>query len=584
VSKNKPVRLLKDLAPMKTLRWFSAVLFLSNVILFAQENRGLSEADIVRLHSAGFSDDTIVHQIQYEGVSFHLDASTTIRLKAAGISETVINALLTRGTGQDSGPHDSALIAKQLYAEQKYDQLRQYLQQQLTEHLERTDASKLRSLLILVSLRQDDLGAAKSQLSILDQDQSTAGQTYAKKVRATVTGYETAQADKQKLVVALNSFDAKKAKQIISDLSVSDAQKAILRAQIALYEGQYDDARKLALGAENIGSISLKMRDKIDETEASYTRLSAEIDSQLYSPLVPSDCLNYPGWFQKHESEFSSLSLTGFLNKTQELFVVAPLNERSLDLQFFSAILSSPAESVIRIGDQILGSKGSITLPFYASDRFFSVVIDFDRHRVYTKDDPHQFSVNYVIHLPGPHTRKQSTNPNVHNLEAFDLAFNDIPAIEQHVGRTGWSTVTWMSKESYALKLGPHSVAPNYAFMQYMDCVAGQPAGKRATRNIGAYLAHVIGRPDVKVALDEEKDRGGTSTFEAVMLGAVAGSLGATGNVAGQQMVLQAADSEIAANVKMAEQQSKQWASVLSLQMQALDVGIFKDLEQMLNL
>ena len=114
--------------------------------------------------------------------------------------------------------------------------------------------------MILASLRQDDLGAAKSQLAFLDQDQSTAGQTYAKKVKAAVAGYETAQADKQKLVVALNSFDAKKAKQIISDLSVSDAQKAILRAQIALYEGQYDEARKLALSAEDAGEYVVLFR------------------------------------------------------------------------------------------------------------------------------------------------------------------------------------------------------------------------------------------------------------------------------------------------------------------------------------
>ena len=41
------------------------------------------------------------------------------------------------------------------------------------------------------------------------------------------------------------------------------------------------------------------------------------------------------------------------------------------DLLFFTAALTSAPDSVERVGDRILAAKGSLVMPFYASDRFF---------------------------------------------------------------------------------------------------------------------------------------------------------------------------------------------------------------------
>ncbi len=68
----------------------------------------ISLVDVVELSQAGWNDDAIIHLIEVTGSRFVLDAEAQVTLKAEGVSETVIQALLE---ARDPEAHQSSETA-----------------------------------------------------------------------------------------------------------------------------------------------------------------------------------------------------------------------------------------------------------------------------------------------------------------------------------------------------------------------------------------------------------------------------------------------------------------------------------------
>ena len=60
--------------------------------------------DVVAMSKDGVSDSLILQKIRYSGKSFHLDARDVHDLKAAGVSDEVISAMLRTEGRDDWGP------------------------------------------------------------------------------------------------------------------------------------------------------------------------------------------------------------------------------------------------------------------------------------------------------------------------------------------------------------------------------------------------------------------------------------------------------------------------------------------------
>lgn len=61
--------------------------------------------DVVQMHKDGIADSLVVQKIVFSGKTFHLEADDLHALKAAGVSDEVISAMLRteyQGEGQDS--------------------------------------------------------------------------------------------------------------------------------------------------------------------------------------------------------------------------------------------------------------------------------------------------------------------------------------------------------------------------------------------------------------------------------------------------------------------------------------------------
>ena len=489
-------------------RWFATFVVLASTLVLAQGNKGLSEADIIRLHAAGLSDDTIIQQIQHDGVFFQTDANTTIRLKAAGISENVIKALFGGGnaSARPSSNFEIFSQTKVLYEEKQYGKLADLLRAQLSSS---PKDFRSRTILIMTLLKISDRADADAEYSKLRSFTDGDAKPYVRQVESVVSQLAKLEASKTKLVAALQDWRADEALQEITNMPLSDTQKDLLRVYILAYEGKFADA-KATFG--NISFPSYQQRQQateilahIDSTSDAFDRLMKIVDFHIYSDLDPSWCFIAPQWWNRLQ-DLHQLSLKEYLNAISQLLTISPLNSHVMDVAFHGQLLLGKYEELEQLGDKIINAKGDIKVPFYASDRFFNLVVDARQHRIFSEADQHAFRVRYTITWPQTIHENVETNGWTPDLVPFDLPFATISSISQH---TGMNQGKGLASHSYALKFEPGGLAPQYALMAYLYCTEGEAAGKSATRSLGLYLQHVISRSDLKAHLEDPSKRSG---------------------------------------------------------------------------
>jgi tetratricopeptide (TPR) repeat protein len=561
----------------------------------AQERKALSEAEIISLHKAGLSDQVILNQIQQDGLSFHSDASTTIRLKAAGISENVINAILTFGS---KGPvvADSQVTGvdvRILYKEGKYGEAVDHINADLQEH---PNNAKDRTLLIMVYLKLGRKELAMKELEKLKaQPPTDETKLYIAKVNELLTSLSAKEEIKAKLTSALQNYNATKAEELINQLPASKFQKQILILYLRLYQGKYDDARKVVSSAE-VSSFSDQQKveaiqAQIATAETSFNQLTRRIETYQHSPLVPSVCFHAQTWPGNPDmlhttfSDFNSISLDEYLSLIKKFSQLAPLNETVLDTVFHGEIIVGKYEDLEEVGDRILKAKGSIKIPFYSKDRYFDVVIDQINQRLFTEPDSHPFTVRYTAH-GGSLKFDENANPWNAELVPFDLTFDQITAIHQKAHYRGVPDL--LERNSYALKFEPTGVAPNYALMHYLHCLAGADAQETATRNLGKFVVHVIGGPNIKqdlVTPDKAHTFGDTLTMG--LLAVYGGMATARGDTQAVQLSSEASQllaTDAANKQAVLSEQQAAWYSMMTTQAFAFLEGTdFAGLEKLVG-
>jgi hypothetical protein len=94
-----------------------AVLVLLCAVFAAASAQAVTLKDLIDLTKAGLGDDVLVALIEVDGGVFDIDAATLTRLKAAGVSEKVIVALVKSGRARPA-PQEPQTLAS-VVAEQQ---------------------------------------------------------------------------------------------------------------------------------------------------------------------------------------------------------------------------------------------------------------------------------------------------------------------------------------------------------------------------------------------------------------------------------------------------------------------------------
>jgi hypothetical protein len=547
---------------------------LCGTVLHAQ---ALSEQNLIDLKKAGVDKAILVQQIEKDGISFPMDAATTIRLKNLGFADEVLSALINVGSKKPSLTADDPV--KTLYAQGKYPELCDYLKTQLTSN---PTNYRLRTILIGALLKINQQPAALAELEKLrDQSQNPNSKPYLDRASLLVSSWQKQQEGKSKLLAALQNYNYPDADSAINQIAASPMQKQILHMLIDSYAAKFDSPVGASSEFQNISFTDQQKLDvikaKSSEAKTTYEALMKRVDVYSHSPLVPSFC-EADG--MNLVPDFKQLSLLEYSDLVGKLSRLAPLSEDVMDLAFHVTLLSSKYEDLQLLGEKILAAQGHIKIPFYARDRFFTLVIDTKMKRLYTEPDPHPFSVRYVLGgglLPNVH-QDRAQNDSLSDLVPFNLAFDEIRSVSQKAGRR---TNHLFVSHSYALSLEPTGVAPNYALMQFLFCTEGEEAELQATRNLAVFVLHVIGKPNLKAELaDPKKASRGSGLGDALVAfyGATNGRT-ALGEAAMQTMADNKTKSEIAA-----EQQQATWQVMLAKDYSGLlDGSVFDGLDKLVE-
>jgi len=98
---------------------------------------------------------------------------------------------------------------------------------------------------------------------------------------------------------------------------------------------------------------------------------------------------------------------------------------------------------------------------------------------------------------------------------------------------TGHIASDYIKGQPYVLKFSPIGQTPNYVVMLLLGCTAGSEAQMRATRNLGQYVVHVIGKKDLHVELvDPSKKPSNYGWMLGAMTAFYGGLASQTGNTA----------------------------------------------------
>jgi hypothetical protein len=476
---------------------------LSQISAFAQvsSSNALSKEKILALRAAGVSDAVLIQQIQKSGINFAMDPDTTLELKTKGLSNDILQALFqaTSKTPASSVPVSQNGSVRKLYGEGKYAELADQLRSSL-----KTNPSDYRSetLLVMTLLKMKEKDAAKveyQQLATHEQDPAAA--PLVKQVKTLFDSLQRTEEAKVKLITALKDYRVSDAADIVDQLPASATQKEILKINLDTYQGKFEQARdrfsKIQFGSFSEKERSAKIRDNITETEAAYKKLKSRVDVYLYPPLAPVKC-GFPLTSNFYSHDLTSQSVKEYVELVSNLTQLVPLSDEVRNLTFHAQLLTGQYDQLELLGDQLLKTTGSIRVPFYASDRFFRLVIDSQKKHIYTEADWHPYEPKYSY---GWWTE----------LVPFDLAYDQIKNISQKAGHSASAVV--IEKKSYALKLEPAGVAPNYALMNILYCTVGEKAELTVTRNLGQYILHVIGgNNSIKAELAEPSKAKGPSS------------------------------------------------------------------------
>jgi hypothetical protein len=245
-----------------------------------------------------------------------------------------------------------------------------------------------------------------------------------------------------------------------------------------------------------------------------------------------------------------------------------------MNLVFHVVLLSGQYENLQALGDRILAAQGTIRIPFYSRDRFFDVVIDGKLKRLYSQPNSHNLQLRCKFY------------GYLSEFVPFSLAFDQVKGISQKArSKTGL-------KQSYALSFEPEGVAPNYALMTFLQYAEGEEAGLQATRNLGQFILHVIGNPNIKADLADPgkvgPDKVGRgSGFGDALIALYGATNGRTPLGAGaiQMMADNKARSEMVAQEQqaMAQKQQATWQAMVGRDYSDLLNGsVFESLDKLI--
>ena len=446
--------------------------------------QALSETEIVRLYQAGTPESRLVERIQRDGLTFVMDADALDRLGEARVSRAVLDAATEARLNTGVDPDD--LIRRGRF-ETAAETLAAMLARNPRDHAARYK-------LILIDVRTNHTVEAAAEYQTMKRYEDPDAQSMVQRLQSIlpeVTGDPAEEVRRRdELKKALEGFDTSAAYAAVDKLHMDSRSKEIVRTYLDLYKADFPSALLRVAGLSRSDDKDRRhaaetLRQEVERSFADYGKVTREIETYQRSELAMGSFTPTTARVEAGETKFSVHQYVKAVIDGNRLF---PLDPRMQDLRFHAVLVSSPAyEDVARVGDEVMRSKGSIHIPFYARDAVFSLVIDARRRRVYTEfaREPH---------------RNEFGTADLEPFRPFDLSFDEIRAVKQKMSPD--HALYGLAKGSYFMRFEPAGMeAPNYMFMSLIHCLYGEEIQRAVSRNLADFILHTIGNSSIQASL-----------------------------------------------------------------------------------
>jgi hypothetical protein len=329
----------------------------------------------------------------------------------------------------------------------------------------------------------NDRKEATAEYNLVKTSTSPDSLTYA----AALTSIFSLEDQKTRLQDELSSMKTSEAIHLVDSMNLSPTEKELVKFEINMAQGSIATAM---LRLATLRSLAPKSTPQFDAMEkdartaaGNFKEISDRLHWYLYSSFCTGSCTATWARTELPKQTYSLLEYMRLVSNAARLY---PLNPWVQDLAFHATLLSAPYEDLELFGDRILTAKGSIRVPFYSKHSLFYLVIDSTARRIYTETNPLQQS-------------NESGSEEMADLIPFNLGFADITEISQKASAD--LATGSLASGSFALKLAPMGIAPNYAFMGLLQCLYGEAKQKEVTRNLGAFIAHAVQNDHIHLQL-----------------------------------------------------------------------------------
>jgi hypothetical protein len=467
----------------------------------------LTREQIVELHAAGIGDATIARQVDANGISFDATAAVLLDLKRAGLSDTVLDAVIREGGGRRAParnpPARTEDSVASLYRSKNYGQAADTV---LAKVREGSAGDRDRAVLALALMRLEKFDAAEQQSLSLAARHPTS--LYANSIAAAVRSARAMEALRSPLEEANRRLNGREVVRLISASSLSMDDQRELLVDTAVAAGDFERAKELwstSASSSYADQERLKAGARsLSEQEQAFVDARKAADAFVHAPAAVSSCNPAVPGYGLADAGGAGFTIPAYLDAVAKLVHLAPLNSEALDFAFHAALISSSYQSVEEVGDRILAGVGRTRVLGYASDRYGWLVIDRERQSLSLEPDDHAFAFSRA-----PASRE--------SLVPFELPFDRLTGLSQSAGgliRLGAGTLSGkpapLPFEARALIFKPSGVLPQYALMAFIQCSLGEQAQLNATYNLGAFIQHVAAlKPGAVSLVKPDGDHGG---------------------------------------------------------------------------
>jgi hypothetical protein len=560
--------------------------------------KGLTKADLLAMKRAGVQSELIIKMIRSDGIGFDLDARLLLELKKSGLSDSVIAALVDVKDGSDRAAIEEEVYvpAQELLRGGRFAEAAERLEQHLRKA---PDDDKARSLLIVSRLKEGDEKAAREELERLRSlaaGRPSSGK-YLARLDALFARMKELDDQSEALGAALESHDARKAREVVEGLVLPPVQKEVLHAYLDVYEGRFIEARhrvewmaiRFAQDSPDPEMLSSLQKEiaTAEETFRKYWNWMHALNNvggngwfrifgnaELPPGMEDLRLLTEPKPEHVRWGEFYQLTLAKFLEAARGLSQTAPLSPLTMDVMFQASLFFQPYAEFERTADHLLKAKGALSLPVNESVGRGFLVIDKEHKLLRT---------TY-------HSSLQNKANGHKKAEPFEVGFQQVTKLKQKAKFKDFLYANMkIASDVVTFELQPGGVVPEVGMLDNLTRLYGELAGRQVIRNLGQYLVHVIGRPKLTAELLEVKVSGPGffANLNKGLAAAAAISAGLEGDFAAGAMFasqLERAQEEEQAVRDQQVAARQQWDRLLSKKAFSFaQVDAFREIEELLR-